>query len=117
MTARIIDKKSGSARKAPSDARMSADRPSVFVLKVPPEGVANFTRRGNDLVMVLKDGRTIVIEAFFAKHAEAHQGASEAEAPTHSDASDASAAGSEADRNDLVLEDGEGVADRCRGCI
>ncbi|MEN5147647.1 BapA/Bap/LapF family prefix-like domain-containing protein, partial [Brevundimonas diminuta] len=102
MHADIIDKKSGSRRQVEDGQPISSNRPSVFRLKLAPESVARYVRRGDDLVLVLKDGQEIVILAFFVKYPDGDS--PEDVASTSEDASN----GEEA-RNDLVLEDDYGV--------
>ncbi|MFN3735516.1 Ig-like domain-containing protein, partial [Comamonas testosteroni] len=60
------------------------DKPSAVILKVAPEQIVKSTRVGNDLVLTLVDGKQTYVNGFFAAYAE--EG-----------------------RNDLVLEDQQGV--------
>ncbi|WP_367066640.1 tandem-95 repeat protein [Oryzisolibacter sp. LB2S] len=60
------------------------DRPSIVSMKIAPEKVARYERRGDDLVLVLRDGQEVLVPRFFAAH--------------ENDG-----------RNDLVLEDDAGV--------
>ena len=64
--------------------RIVLDRPSVVELQLGPEEVLSYNRTGADLVLTLKDGSVLVIENFFAM-------------------------GEAGNRNDLVLEDSNGV--------
>ncbi|MDP9880196.1 VCBS repeat-containing protein [Variovorax boronicumulans] len=73
-----------SSRKATAEAPLVLDRPSIVTLKIAPESVLKFERRGDDLVLVLRDGQEVAVRGFFAEYPDAG-------------------------RNDLVLEDGAGV--------
>ncbi|RYF78847.1 MAG: tandem-95 repeat protein, partial [Comamonadaceae bacterium] len=64
--------------------KLVLDRPSIIHLRIAPEDVAKFERRGNDLALVLKDGSTVVVQGFFTEYPDGG-------------------------RNDLVLEDDAGV--------
>ncbi|PKP97812.1 MAG: hypothetical protein CVT74_12945, partial [Alphaproteobacteria bacterium HGW-Alphaproteobacteria-13] len=103
MNAEIIDKKSGSRRQAEDAQNIALDRPSVIFLKLAPEKVARYERRGDDLVLVLKDGQEITIPGFFVKYAE------EATTAEQAQAGDAPAEAAQ-DRNELVLIDDQGVS-------
>ncbi len=63
---------------------LSLDKPSVVRLKLAPEKVKHFERRGNDLVLLLQDGSETVVKDFFVVY-------------------------DNDGRNDLLLEDDEGV--------
>lgn len=76
--------KSGGAVRTGSAGALVLDRPSIVFVKVGPEAVARYERRGGDLVMVLRDGKEITVADFFADYADGG-------------------------RNDLVLEDAQGV--------
>ena len=108
MQAKVVDKKSGSHRVAENNQNIALDRPSVVVLKVAPEKVARYERHGNDLTLVLKDGQKIVIQGFFARAANPDS-AGELPAGGENAATD-DAPAQDDDRNDLVLEDDNGVA-------
>jgi hypothetical protein len=69
---------------ASTEQGLVLDKPSAVILKVAPEQIAKSTRVGNDLVLTLVDGKQIYVNGFFAPYAE--EG-----------------------RNDLVLEDQQGV--------
>ncbi|MDZ4356001.1 MAG: tandem-95 repeat protein, partial [Variovorax sp.] len=74
-----------SARKAATaETPLVLDRPSIVSLKIAPESVLKFERRGDDLVLVLRDGQEVAVRGFFAEYPDGG-------------------------RNDLVLEDGAGV--------
>ena len=103
MKAIIIDKKSGARRQIDDGQLISTDRPAVVLLKLAPENVARYERRGDDLVLVLKDGQEIAIRGFFIKYSEAND-TGEAASQT-ADGSD-----EHAGRNELMLEDDYGVA-------
>lgn len=103
MKADLIDKKSGSRRQVENGQQISPDRPSVIVLKLAPEKVARYERRGDDLVLVLKDGQEIAITGFFLTYP-----AADGDRQESADGSEAEAR--EAGRNELVLEDDNGVA-------
>ncbi|TWD76141.1 VCBS repeat-containing protein [Variovorax beijingensis] len=79
-----VYKSGGAPRKAAAEAPLVLDRPSIVSLKVAPESVLKFERRGGDLVLVLRDGQEIAVRGFFAEYPDGG-------------------------RNDLVLEDGAGV--------
>jgi len=108
MKPEILDKKSGARRNIDDTRRIALDRPSVVFLKLAPEKVARYERHGDDLVLVLKDGQEITIQGFFVKYQDADTSDN---APA--DAANATADGTPADhlpaRNDLVLEDDNGV--------
>ncbi|MGO4396137.1 Ig-like domain-containing protein [Variovorax sp. M-6] len=78
-----VYKSGGAARQATAEG-LVLDRPSIVFLKVAPESVARYERRGGDLVLVLRDGKEIAAPGFFETYADSG-------------------------RNDLVLEDGAGV--------
>ncbi|UUC95406.1 Ig-like domain-containing protein [Comamonas sp. C11] len=69
---------------ASTEQGLVLDKPSAVILKVAPEQIAKSTRVGNDLVLTLVDGKQIHVSGFFAVYPE--EG-----------------------RNDLVLEDQQGV--------
>ncbi|UBS31627.1 BapA prefix-like domain-containing protein [Altererythrobacter sp. N1] len=71
VNAEIIDKKSGSRRSIDEGEKISLHRPSVIVLKLAPENVASYERRGDGLVLILKDGQEIAIDDFFVKYPDA----------------------------------------------
>ncbi|QOF76727.1 tandem-95 repeat protein [Variovorax sp. 38R] len=73
-----------SSRKAAAETPLVLDRPSIVSLKIAPESVLKFERRGDDLVLVLRDGQEVAVRGFFAEYPDGG-------------------------RNDLVLEDGAGV--------
>ena len=103
MKAIFIDKKSGERRQIEDGQPILTDRAGVFILKLAPENVARYERRGDDLVLVLKDGQEIAIRGFFIKYSEAHDtGEAASQAPDGTD--------ERAGRNELMLADGYGVA-------
>jgi len=105
MQAEIITKKGGSRRHADDTQRIVLDHPSVIYLKLAPEKVARYERRGDDLVLVLNDGQEIAIPGFFLKYPEG-----DAEEHGQTDvAADGTLAEEGHGRNDLVLEDDNGV--------
>ncbi|MGJ7546635.1 tandem-95 repeat protein [Variovorax sp. LT1R16] len=63
---------------------LSLDQPSIVHLRIAPENVSRFERRGADLALVLQDGSVTVLRGFFSVY------------PDNG-------------RNDLVLEDESGV--------
>ncbi|TPG21257.1 tandem-95 repeat protein [Variovorax ginsengisoli] len=63
---------------------LSLEQPSIVHLRIAPESVARFERRGADLALVLQDGSVTVLRGFFSAY------------PDNG-------------RNDLVLEDDAGV--------
>ncbi|MEG1354811.1 Ig-like domain-containing protein, partial [Comamonas sp.] len=79
----VIRKETGVIREVEIE-NLSLEKPSVVRLKLAPEKVQHFGRRGNDLVLLLKDGSETVIKDFFVVY--------DGEG-----------------RNDLLLEDNEGV--------
>nr|WP_309501913.1 VCBS domain-containing protein [uncultured Roseovarius sp.] len=83
MKAAVFPKAQNSASRGFDGERITLDEPSVVELEIGPEEIAQYDRVGNDLVLVLKDGTRLVIEAFFVETAEG--------------------------RNDLVLQDANGV--------
>ncbi|MDR2296932.1 MAG: cadherin-like domain-containing protein, partial [Comamonas sp.] len=66
------------------DQGLVLDKPAAVVLKVAPEQIAKSVRTGDDLVLTLVDGQQITVPGFFALYPD--EG-----------------------RNDLVLEDAQGV--------
>ncbi|RRH88401.1 tandem-95 repeat protein [Variovorax beijingensis] len=79
-----VYKSGGASRKAAAETPLVLDRPSIVTLKIAPESVLKFERRGDDLVLVLRDGQEVAVRGFFAEYPDGG-------------------------RNDLVLEDGAGV--------
>uniref|UniRef100_C5CL57 Outer membrane adhesin like protein n=1 Tax=Variovorax paradoxus (strain S110) TaxID=543728 RepID=C5CL57_VARPS len=79
-----VYKSGGASRKAAADTPLVLDRPSIVSLKIAPESVLKFERRGGDLVLVLQGGQEVAVRGFFAEYPDGG-------------------------RNDLVLEDGAGV--------
>ncbi|KLN52632.1 tandem-95 repeat protein [Variovorax paradoxus] len=79
-----VYKSGGASRKAAADTPLVLDRPSIVSLKIAPESVLKFERRGGDLVLVLQGGQEVAVRGFFTEY-------------------------SDGGRNDLVLEDGAGV--------
>ncbi|MDH6170860.1 VCBS repeat-containing protein, partial [Variovorax boronicumulans] len=79
-----VYKSGGASRKAAADTPLVLDRPSIVSLKIAPESVLKFERRGGDLVLVLRDGQEVAVRGFFAEYPDGG-------------------------RNDLVLEDAAGV--------
>ena len=67
MKAEIIAKKGATRRKIDDLQNLALQQPSVIVLKLAPESVARYERRGDDLELVLKDGQEVVIHAFFVQ--------------------------------------------------
>ena len=112
MKAEIIAKKGATRRKIDDLQNLALQQPSVIVLKLAPESVARYERRGDDLVLVLKDGQEVVIHAFFVQYpAQDHPAAESTPAPAASDHGSSSGQDNSAHpgRNDLVLEDNNGV--------
>ena len=105
MKIEILNKKSGDRRLAEDVKGIVLDHPSVIMLKLAPEKVARFERRGEDLVLVLKDGQEIAIPGFFVKYPEGDT--DQGHADVGNGAADAAA---EEGRNELVLIDDQGVA-------
>ncbi|WP_407715680.1 Ig-like domain-containing protein [Comamonas testosteroni] len=68
----------------PAQQGLVLDKPSALILKVAPEQIAKSVRVGNDLVLTLVNGEQIHVNGFFTPYAEDG-------------------------RNDLVLEDQQGV--------
>ena len=99
MKAKVVYKNSGAERAAAVE-NLVLDRPSVVVLKLAPEKVMRYVRRGDDLVLVLQDGTEILVHGFFIQY----QGEGQEQA-----AENASAFSAENGRNDLVLIDDNGV--------
>ncbi|WP_416400957.1 Ig-like domain-containing protein [Alicycliphilus denitrificans] len=79
-----VYKSGGIARSTDGKEVLALDRPSIISLKIAPEKVARFERRGDDLVLVLHDGQEMVVRHFFTSYPDDG-------------------------RNDLVLEDDAGV--------
>ncbi|MGY1408093.1 Ig-like domain-containing protein [Luteimonas sp. A611] len=84
MSTDIVQKIAGNIVSAGS-GDITLDKAGIVRLKLGPEQVVRFERAGNDLQLVLKDGRTITIRNFFLVDEDG-------------------------ERHDLVLEDAEGVA-------
>ena len=108
MKPQILDKKSGARRNIDDAHPITLDRPSVVFLKLAPEKVARYERRGDDLVLVLKDGQEIAIQGFFVKYPDA-DAAEQAPADAAHAATDGTPAEERHARSDLVLEDDNGV--------
>ncbi|MFT4197939.1 MAG: BapA prefix-like domain-containing protein, partial [Pseudoxanthomonas sp.] len=108
MKAKVVYKQGGASHSV-DVGNLALDRPSVVFLKLAPESVARYERRGDDLVLVLKDGQEILVHDFYAHYPQAGQ-AEHAEQAS----GDAAAAGDGPDagndRSDLVLIDDNGVA-------
>jgi hypothetical protein len=83
VIAEILSKVGGNSSKVDSNV-IHLSSPSIVQLKIAPEQVQKFERVGQDLKMVLPDGKSVVIEGFFDKDADGN-------------------------RSDLVLEDNSGV--------
>ena len=79
-----IYKSGGAARNPEASGQLNLDQPAIITLKIAPEKVARYERRGDDLVLVLKHGEEVSVPAFFRTYPD--EG-----------------------RNDLVLEDEAGV--------
>ncbi|RIX82857.1 tandem-95 repeat protein [Acidovorax cavernicola] len=79
-----VYKSGGVARQAAAETPLVLDRPSIVSLKIAPESVLKYERRGNDLVLVLRDGQEVAVRGFFTEYPDGG-------------------------RNDLVLEDAAGV--------
>lgn len=108
MKAKVIHKKGGAQHTVDLD-KIALDRPSIVFLKLSPESVARYERRGDDLVLVLKDGQEIVLHDFFVQYqAEAEQASGE-QAQAQGDAGKGEGP-QENDRSDLVLIDDQDVA-------
>jgi len=106
MEAKVISKKSGD-RRSEDTRNLELDSPSIVFLKLAPERVAHYERHGNDLVLILKDGQEITIHDFFAQYpVDEH---AEQDSTSASDAASGVAPSDENGRNDLVLEDDDGV--------
>ncbi|HEY8604778.1 Ig-like domain-containing protein, partial [Tsuneonella suprasediminis] len=105
MNAEIIDKKSGSRRSIDEGEKISLHRPSVIVLKLAPENVASYERRGDDLVLILKDGQEIAIDDFFVKYPDAN----DSREGTSDGADGTEGIDADEGRNELVLQDDYGV--------
>ena len=61
-----VYKSGGASRKAAADTPLVLDRPSIVSLKIAPESVLKFERRGGDLVLVLQGGQEVAVRGFFA---------------------------------------------------
>ncbi|MGI9360094.1 MAG: Ig-like domain-containing protein, partial [Parasphingorhabdus sp.] len=108
MKSEIIDKKSGSRRDAENIQQVVLDRPSIIFLKLAPESVARYERRGDDMVLILKDGQEIPILGFFVKYPS--EDSAEQASADDGNVSNDEAPAEEYGRNELVLEDDNGVA-------
>ncbi|HET6537282.1 MAG TPA: Ig-like domain-containing protein [Sphingopyxis sp.] len=104
MKAEIIEKKNGSRRQTEDARNIVLDRPSVVFLKLAPENVARYERRGDDLVLVMKDGQELLIQGFFIKFA----GDDAIDSDARTDVAD-NGSTEELTRSELVLEDENGV--------
>lgn len=51
----------GTSPKTAAEAPLVLDRPHVVSLKVAPESVLKFERRGDDLVLALRDGQEVAV--------------------------------------------------------
>lgn len=78
---KAIQKADGTTYEPDGQGKVNLEHPSVISLPIAPEQVTRFERRGTDLVLVLEEGREILVEAFFTTYPDDG-------------------------RNDLVLEDG-----------
>jgi len=109
MKAKVTAKKDGTSHKVEVDA-IVLDRPSVVHLKLAPERVDHYERRGDDLVLVLRDGSEIVVHDFFVQYPS--EGQNDQHDAGQTQTADGAAGDAPADngRNDLVLEDENGVA-------
>lgn len=64
MTVKVLFKYDGSIIELPEE-QLRMEKPGILGLKLAPEKVSRFERQGDDLVLVLADGRQIVIQDFF----------------------------------------------------
>ena len=96
----VIDKETGGRRQVDEGQPLRSDRPSIFLLKIAPEKVSRYERRADDLVLVLKNGQELVILGFFIKYADTSDATPIA---------DGQVSVLDSDRNELVLEDDNGV--------
>lgn len=108
MFTEIFDKKSGSHETAANTENIAVDRPSVVHIKLSPEDVAKYDRRGDDLVLILEDGQEILITGFFVKYDDGEAVSPSADSASSEDA-DQPQSQDDLTRSDLVLEDENGV--------
>ena len=66
MSVNIVIKSNNTVSKDIPLENLSLTQPSIVQLDIAPEKVARFERRDNDLALVLKDGRTVIVQNFFA---------------------------------------------------
>ncbi|HEM7189238.1 TPA: BapA prefix-like domain-containing protein, partial [Providencia rettgeri] len=64
MSVVVIGKQKGEITEA-ALGNVQLDHPSIVKLKIGPEQVSRFEQHGNDLILIMTDGRTIVIAEFF----------------------------------------------------
>ena len=65
MSVNIVIKSNNTVSKDIPLENLSLTQPSIVQLDIAPEKVARFERRDNDLALVLKDGRTVIVQNFF----------------------------------------------------
>lgn len=104
MKIQVLNKKNGAQREIDDLRGLVLNEPSVIFLKLAPENVARYERRGDDLVLVLKDGQEITIPRFFVKYPEAQGDAAAVDGDK-----DVAADQEEPSRNELVLIDDNNV--------
>ena len=110
MKIQIVEKKTGTRRASDDTQAVILDRPSVVFLKLAPENVARYERRGDDLILILKDGKEVAIRGFFVKHGEADTDRADQLAENGDQSqTDRTSEDERMDRSDLVLEDDHGV--------
>ncbi|MGW8595859.1 BapA/Bap/LapF family prefix-like domain-containing protein, partial [Providencia rettgeri] len=64
MSVVVIGKHKGEITEA-ALGNVQLDHPSIVKLKISPEHVSRFEQQGNDLILIMTDGRAIVIADFF----------------------------------------------------
>ena len=72
MSVNIVIKSNNTVSKDIPLENLSLTQPSIVQLDIAPEKVARFERRDNDLALVLKDGRTVIVQNFFVVDANSN---------------------------------------------
>lgn len=65
MAVNIVTKSDNKLSKDVPVENLNLAKPSIIQLEIAPEKVAKFERHGDDLTLLLKDGRTVTVQHFF----------------------------------------------------
>ena len=65
MAVNIVTKSDNELSKDVPVENLNLAKPSIIQLEIAPEKVAKFERNGDDLTLLLKDGRTVTVQHFF----------------------------------------------------